>query len=97
MGLKAKFNLAMLAVFAVGLGLTAAFSWRVVHATARQAVLRQAALLIAEASAIRHYTDTQIGPLLAAQNQARFLPQSIPFFAAQTTLRALGESFPGYR
>lgn len=97
MGLKAKFNLVMLSAFVVGLGLVAAYSWRVVHETARREVLQQADILIAQGSAIRHYTDVQIDPLLAEQNKARFLPQSIPFYAAQETLRSLSKQFPDYR
>lgn len=97
MGLKAKFNLVMLAVFAIGLGLGGAYSWRIVHATAREEVLHEAGLLITIASAIRHYTDSQIDPLLAEQNKARFLPQSIPFYAAQENLRMLTQHDPEYR
>lgn len=96
MGLKAKFNLVMLTAFVLCFGLVAAYSWRVVHRTARREVLQQANILIAQGSAIRHYTDAQIDPLLAEQNKARFLPQSIPFYAAQETLRALGKQFPDY-
>jgi HAMP domain-containing protein len=96
MGLKAKFNLVILAAFLIGLGLTAAYSWRITHQAARQEVLQQASIMIASAIAIRNYTDTEIAPLLAAQNQVRFLPQSIPFFAAQTNLRALSRKFPDY-
>ena len=96
MGLKAKFNLVMLAAFVVGLGLVAAWSWRLVHASARSEVQQQAEIMLAQGSAIRHYTDTQIDPLLAEQNKARFLPQSIPFYAAQQTLRALTKQFPAY-
>lgn len=97
MGLKTKFNLVMLATFLAGLGLVAAWSWRFVHETARREVLQQAELIIAQGSAIRHYTDSQIDPLLAEQNKVRFLPQSIPFYAAQETLRTLTRQFPDYR
>ena len=97
MGLKAKFNLVMLTVFIVGLALTAAFSWRIVHETARREVLQEATIIMAQATAIRHYTDSEIDPLLAEQNKLRFLPQSIPFYAAQENLRALTQQFPEYR
>lgn len=97
MGLKAKFNLVILAAFVIGLGLTAAYSWRITHRAARQEVLQQASIMLASAIAIRNYTDTEIAPLLAQQNKVRFLPQSIPFFAAQTNLRALSRKFPDYR
>src|SRR3954454_20865479 len=96
MGLKAKFNLVMALAFLVGLALAAALSWRIVHGNARREVLQQAALMMAEASAIRDYTDKEIGPLLADQVKVRFLPHTVPSWAAQTNLRALAAQFPEY-
>ena len=57
MGLKAKFNLVMLAAFVVGLALAAVLSWRIVNQNARREVVQQAAVMMAMASAIRDYTD----------------------------------------
>jgi HAMP domain-containing protein len=96
MGLKAKFNLVILAAFVVGLALTAGFSWRIAHENARQEVLQQASIMLASAIAVRDYTDSEIAPVLASQNQARFLPQTIPFFAATTNMHALTKKFPDY-
>jgi HAMP domain-containing protein len=96
MGLKAKFNLVMLAAFLAGLGLAGGFTWHFVHESARREVLQQAQLMMAQATAIRGYTDSQISPLLAEQNKIRFLPQSIPFYAAETNLRALTQQYPDY-
>ncbi len=94
MGLKAKFNLVMLSAFVVGLGLVAACS---VAAGARHRPPRGAAasgLMMAQGPRIRHYTDTQISPLLAEQNKVRFLPQSIPFYAAQDNSARADEAVP---
>ena len=96
MGLKAKFNLVMLAAFLVGLGLAALLSWQIVHENARREVLQQAAVMMAQASAIRDYTAKEIGPLLADQAKVRFLPHTVPSWAAQTNLRALAAQFPDY-
>jgi protein-histidine pros-kinase len=96
MGLKAKFNLVLLAAFAVGLALAAGLSWRIVHDNARREVLQEAAIMMAQASAVRDYTTDEIAPLLAEQLKVRFLPQSIPFFAGQTVLRTLAKQFPDY-
>jgi protein-histidine pros-kinase len=96
MGLKAKFNLVLLAAFAVGLALAAGLSWRIVHDNARHEVLQEAAIMMAQASAVRDYTTDEIAPLLAEQLKVRFLPQSIPFFAGQTVLRTLAKQFPDY-
>ena len=93
MGLKAKFNLVILAAFVVGLGLTAAYSWRLTQQSARQEVLQQASIMLASAIAIRNYTDSEIAPLLAQQNEVRFLPQTASFYAylgLPVNLRGLG-------
>jgi HAMP domain-containing protein len=96
MGLKAKFNLVMLAAFLFGLAVAAVLSWRIVHDDARREVLQQAAVMMAGASAVRDYTDKEIGPLLSDQIKQRFLPQTIPFWAAQTNMRILSAHFPDY-
>lgn len=96
MGLKAKFNLVMLSAFLAGLVLASAAYWRIVHENARREVVQQAAEMMAEATAIRDYTSKEIGPLLAEQAKQRFLPHTVPSWAAQTNLRALGPQFPDY-
>ena len=96
MGLRAKFNLVMLAAFAVGLGLAAALSYSVARSGARAAVLQEASIMMSAASAISAYTDHEVAPLLADQVKLRFLPQSIPFWAAQTNFRRISQEFPDY-
>ena len=96
MGIKAKFNLAMLLAFAVGLGLAAVISYRLLQDNARREVLQEAALMISQATAVRDYTADEVGPLLAAQTGTRFLPQTIPFWAAQTVFRKVQKQFPDY-
>jgi protein-histidine pros-kinase len=59
-------------------------------------VLQEAAIMMAQASAVRDYTTDEIAPLLAEQLKVRFLPQSIPFFAGETVLRSLAKQFPDY-
>jgi HAMP domain-containing protein len=96
MGLRAKFNLVMLVAFLVGLGLAAVLSNRLLQDDAREAVLQEAAVMMGQASAISQYTDNEIGPLLSGQLKVRFLPQTIPFWAAQTNFRTLQQQFPEY-
>ncbi|MGH7042689.1 MAG: c-type heme family protein [Acetobacteraceae bacterium] len=96
MGLRTKFNLMLLAAFVVGLGLAAAVSWRIVQRDARREVLQQAGIMMAEADAVIDYTGQEVGPLLVDQQKLRFLPQSVPFFAAEANLRALSKKFPDY-
>ena len=52
MGLRTKFNLAMLFVFLIGLGLTGAMSYEIVKFDARREVLNNAALMSEQASAL---------------------------------------------
>jgi HAMP domain-containing protein len=96
MGLRAKFNLVLLAAFIVGLALAAAVSYRIINENARREVVQEAAIVIAQATAVRGYTVTEIRPLLAEQMKRRFLPHTVPSWAAQTTLRAMTAQFPNY-
>jgi protein-histidine pros-kinase len=96
MTLKLKFNLAMLAAFAVGFALAAAFFLQLAVAQAREEVLREAAIMMGAASAARTYTVEEIRPLLAEQSKLRFLPHTVPSWAAQTEMRNLQEQLPSY-
>jgi HAMP domain-containing protein len=96
MGLRAKFNLLMLLPLLLGMALAAGFSWPLVYRQARTAALQDAAIMMAGASAISAYTDREIAPLLETQLKTRFLPQSIPFWAAQNNFRSVTAEFPNY-
>src|SRR3954453_13745452 len=96
MGLRAKFNLVMLVAFLIGLALAGSLSYYMVQENARRQVLNEAAVMNGQASAIGAYTATEIAPLLASQFTRRFLPQSVPAWAAQTNFRALQKQFPDY-
>jgi HAMP domain-containing protein len=96
MSLRVKFNVVMLASFITGLVVAAIFLDRLTNADARTGVLSEAALMMGEADATVHYNDSQVAPLLLKQTQVQFLPQAIPFYAAQQTLDTLTKSFPGY-
>ena len=96
MSLKTKFNLAMLAAFAVGMVLATLFLYQVANKQAREEVLREASLMMSAASAVRSYTATEIQPLLAEQSELRFLPHTVPSWAAQTNMRRQLEEMPSY-
>jgi protein-histidine pros-kinase len=96
MGLKTKFNLMMLAAFLVGLALAAGLSWRILSDNAQREVLQQAGVITAEARGVRDYTTKEILPLLAEQSRIRFLPHTVPSWAAQTVLRTIQSDFPNY-
>ncbi|MCW3475672.1 c-type heme family protein [Limobrevibacterium gyesilva] len=96
MGLKAKFNLVMLVALLIGLSIAAALSYRALHENAQREVLQEAAIITAAASAIRDYTSKEIEPLLTEQSKTRFLPHTVPSWAAQTNLRTLQRQFRDY-
>lgn len=96
MSLKTKFNLAMLGAFAVGLLLAAVFLHRIANEEARREVLREASIMMSAAMAVRTYTVKEITPLLAEQSKLRFLPHTVPSWAAQTNMRHQLEQFPSY-
>lgn len=96
MGLRLKFNLVLLAGLFAGMGLASALLYRQVFASAREQVLSEAALMAAQADAISSYTASEVAPLVASQFSRRFLPQSVPAWAAQTNFRTVQKSMPDY-
>jgi protein-histidine pros-kinase len=77
-----KFNLALAAVFVLGLLVTGVISYQVLQANAREEVLDNARVMMESALSSRSYTDKQITPLLQTQLRYSFLPQAVPAFAA---------------
>jgi protein-histidine pros-kinase len=96
MGLRAKFNLVLLAAFVVGLALAAVVSYRVVRENARHEVAQEATIMMAAAGAVRDYTSKEIKPLLIDQLKVRFLPHVVSAWAAQTNMRTVSAQFPDY-
>jgi protein-histidine pros-kinase len=78
------------------LGLSGVFLNTVSERGAKRAVLAEAAAVMGAADATIHYTDQQVSPLLNRQMKAQFLPQSIPFYAAQQTFQLMASAFPDY-
>lgn len=98
MKLLAKFNLVLIVIFAVGMGLIARNAYDFLMEQARQSVVGQAELMSADATATKEYTDQQVSHLLekTPENTAHFLPQTIPFYAANATFAIMRVSHPDY-
>ncbi len=96
MGLRLKFNLVLVLVFAAGLGLSGAVSRRILEENARDEVVRNAELMMGAALAVRDYTNRQITPHLELQLMRTFLPQALPAYAATETFNALREQHREY-
>jgi methyl-accepting chemotaxis protein len=95
MGLRLKFNLVMLAVFIIGLGLTGYLSYELLHRNARDEVLRNAGVMMEAALSMRGYTVGKVRPLLP-YDPDKFLPESVPAFAATEIMGLLRKKYPDY-
>jgi protein-histidine pros-kinase len=96
MKLTLKFNLVLILVFAIGLGVTGGLSWNILQENARKEVIERAGLMMEAALAVRSYTVSEIRPLLALQMTKEFLPQSVPAYAATQSFSKLREKHPEY-
>lgn len=96
MKLTLKFNLVLILVFAIGLGVTGVLSWNILQDNARREVIERAGLMMEAALAVRSYTVSEIRPLLALQMTKEFLPQSVPAYAATQSFSKLREKHPEY-
>jgi protein-histidine pros-kinase len=95
MGLRLKFNLVLLAVFALGLGVTGYISYDLLHKNARDEVLRSAGVMMEAALSMRGYTVGQVGPLLP-YSEEKFHPQTVPAYAATEIMNQLRKKYADY-
>jgi len=95
MGLRLKFNLVLLFVFALGLAVSGYVSYDLLHRNARDEVLRNAGVMMEAALSMRQYTVSQVRDKLV-QKEDEFLPQSVPAFAATEIMNQLRKKYPDY-
>ena len=96
MGLRLKFNLVLILVFALGLAASGYVSRRILEANAQEEVTRNAELMMGAALAVRGYTSKQVKPQLELQLMRAFLPQSVPAYAATEMFNTLRQQHPEY-
>ena len=96
MKLVIKFNLVFLLVFLIGLAAAGYASRELLQRNARDEIVLNARLVMEAALATRAYTSTQVGPLLQTQMKYKFLPQSVPAYAATEVFNGLRKTFPEY-
>jgi len=96
MSLLLRVNLALIVVFAVGATLASLACRTLLERNAEHEIRAEAELMMDSALAARDYTAGEIAPLLLGQMQTRFLPQSIPFYAASEQFLRLQASHPDY-
>ncbi len=96
MGLRLKFNLLLFFTFIIGVtiaGFTANF---ILYKNAKEEVLHNAGVIMASAIAVRDYTVSEIRPLLKRQQMRKFLPQTVPAYAATQAIDRLQKKYPSY-
>ncbi len=96
MGLRLKFNLVLVVVFAIGFAAVGFISRQMLQDNAREEVLRNARLMMDTALAVRAYTVEQVKPHLDKQLQDVFLPQTVPAYAATETLNHIQQKYRDY-
>src|SRR5437764_8063183 len=96
MGLRLKFNIVLTVVFAAGIAVSAFVSYELLQKNAKQEVLRNAGLMMEAALAVRGYTVSQVKPLIESQLAEKFLPQSVPAYAAAETFNSLRKKYPDF-
>lgn len=96
MGLRTKFNVAILAAFLFGFSVTAVLLDQKFVANARERVISSARVMLSAANSVRRYTTTEVEPLLGMERNGKFITASVPSFAAQTNFREISTEFPAY-
>src|SRR5580698_3841224 len=98
MKLLVKFSLVFILVFGTGGTLAAFLSYRFLQEQAREEVLQQARLMMETIGSTRNYTTAQIKPLLETEQvrEEKFLPQTVPAYAATETFNYLNKRYPDY-
>jgi protein-histidine pros-kinase len=93
-----KFNLIMVLLFGSGMLLISRLAYNFLMQDARSHVLQQAQLMAQSAQAMRDYTAEELEPLLEDSTDAsdKFLPETIPFYAASTIFKGLRKHSPDY-
>jgi protein-histidine pros-kinase len=96
MGLRTKFNLLLLFVAILGVGLFAAAATPILQNVAKEEVVQSSQIMMESAAGARKYTSEQIAPLLANDMRRTFHPQAVSAYAAKKNFDVLHSKFPDY-
>ena len=96
MGLRTKFNLMLLLVAGLGVGLFALAATPILEGLAREQVLQSSRIMMESAAGARKYTSEQIAPLLADDMKTKFHPQAVSAYAAKKNFDVLHSKFSDY-
>ena len=96
MSLRLKFNLVLAGVLLLAVLGAGAYVHRFLQQSAIEEVQHNSQIMMHAAMAIRDYTTELVKPHLDVTLAEKFLPQTVPAYAATETLRRLQNRFPGY-
>jgi HAMP domain-containing protein len=96
MSLRLTFNLVLGVSTLVGILLAGWLLWALLQDNAREEVLDSARIMMQSALAVRGYTVEEVRPLLAAASRERFLPQTVPAYAAHRYVAKLQREYPDF-
>ncbi|MDH3712684.1 MAG: DUF3365 domain-containing protein [Gammaproteobacteria bacterium] len=96
MKLATKFNLVLIFVLLLGFGVTGYSSYTILQKNAQAEIRDRAGIMMEAALAMRSYTVGEVRPLLAVQIKRKFLPQTVPAYAATQTFNKLRDAHPEY-
>ena len=96
MGLRLKFNLVLIVIFAIGFGAASWVSNNLLLQNAREEVVKSAGLMMEAALSVRKYTVDQVRPQLAKLPPETFYPQTVPAFAATEVLGGFKQDYAEY-
>ncbi len=95
-GIRLKFNLVILLVFASGLLVASYLVRKTLIQNAEQEVALNARIMMEAAKSARTYTVKEIRPLLQQLHSDKFIPQTVPAYSATRIMNLLRKKFPGY-
>lgn len=96
MNLLVKINVGLLLCFGAGLAAVGVYADSVLKDNAKREVLGNARLMMEAAMNARSYTTNEIKPLLTSLLNERFMPQSVPSYAATQSFNSLRATYPDF-
>jgi protein-histidine pros-kinase len=96
MGIRTKFNLGLLLVFAVGFAAAWVFLDQQFTTSARIQAVENARIMLSAANAVRDYTTREVAPAITRGDPNVIQAMTVPSYAAQVNLRRVQADFPEY-
>ncbi|SHN13405.1 Tll0287-like domain-containing protein [Roseibium suaedae] len=96
MGLRFKYNIALLLTCLVGIAAASGVSYLVVQKSAVREIHQAIDLIRANAIAVRSYTVSNITPALSDDSDILFFPETVAAFSAQSVFQGFKKMFPEF-